>query len=66
MIYYKEFKLRNFIRYILFTIDSQYKEPRREMANSSLYQEFAISRNLKIAFFGQILNSKLDLYLKLK
>ena len=66
MIHYKEFKLRNFIRYILFTIDSQYKKPQREMANSSLYQEFVISRSLKIAFFGQILNSKLDLYLKLK
>ena len=66
MIHYKEFKLRNFIRYILFTIDSQYKKPQREMANSSLYQEFVISRSLKIVFFGQILNSKLDLYLKLK
>ena len=46
------------------TVDSRFKDSRREMENSSLYREFVISKNLKILFFSQILNSKLDLYLK--
>ena len=36
------------------------------MENSSLYREFVMFKNLKIIFFSQILNSGLDLYLKLK
>ena len=36
------------------------------MENSSLYREFFMFKNLKTVFFSQILNSGLDLYLKLK
>ena len=36
------------------------------MENSSLYRDFVISKKLKIVSFSQILNSRLDLYLKLK
>ena len=36
------------------------------MENSSLYREFFMLKNLKTVFFSQILNSGLDLFLKLK
>ena len=47
------------------TVDSRFNESRGKMENSSLYREFAISKNFKIVFFGQILNFRLDLYLQL-
>ena len=35
------------------------------MENGSLYRKnFVVSKNFKIVFFNQILNSRLDLYLK--
>ena len=36
------------------------------MKNRSLYQEFVISKNLRTASFCQILNPRLDIFLKLK
>ena len=51
---------------VLFTVDSRYNEPQGEMENSSFYREFVILENLKIVFFSEILNSRLNLYLKLK
>ena len=45
-------------------VHSRFNEPEGEMENCSLYPEFIISKSLKIVFFSQILNSRLDLYLK--
>ena len=49
-----------------YNLNYRYNEPRVEMENSSLYRDFVMFKNLKIVFFSQILNSGLDLYLKLK
>ena len=49
-----------------YNLNYRYNEPRVEMENSSLYREFFMLKNLKTVFFSQILNSGLDLFLKLK
>ena len=56
--------MHSHFNYGCLTVDSRFNQPRGEMKNSSLYQEFAISKNSKIVFFSQILNSRLDLHLK--